>query len=60
MIVSESDGHDKISQWFKKRIDGMNTYTAFEIETALKAAGFANIKTEHHQTRPWIMVLAQK
>ena len=60
MIVSESDGHDKISQWFKKRIDGMNTYTALEIETALKAAGFASITTEHHQTRPWIMVLAQK
>lgn len=60
MIVSESDGHDKISQWFKKRIDGMNTYTALEIETALKSTGFASITTEHHQTRPWIMVLAQK
>ncbi len=60
MIVSESDGKDKISQWFKKRIDGMNTYTELEIESALKSAGFASIKTEHHKSRPWIMVLAQK
>ena len=60
MIVSESDGEDKITQWFKQKIDGMNTYTPQEIEAALKSAGFSEIKTEHHRSFAWIMVLAKK
>ena len=60
MVVTESDGQDKISQWFKARIDGMNTYTADEIESALKAAGFSSITINHHEKFPWLMLLATK
>ena len=60
MIVSESDGEDKITAWFKKRIDGMNTYTPKELETKLKSAGFSEIKVEHHKKFAWTMVLAKK
>ncbi|MBR1418813.1 MAG: class I SAM-dependent methyltransferase [Synergistaceae bacterium] len=60
MIVTESDGRDKISKWFQKRIDGMNTYTSSEIEAALNSAGFAYIKSTHHKSRPWLMILARR
>ena len=60
MVVTESDGRDKISQWFKARIDGMNTYTADEIESALKAAGFSSVTINHHAKFPWLMLLATK
>lgn len=60
MIVSESDGEDKITQWFKKRIDGMKTYTPQELERILKSAGFSEVKSEHHKSFAWTMVLAKK
>ncbi|MBR2208021.1 MAG: class I SAM-dependent methyltransferase [Synergistaceae bacterium] len=60
MIVTESDGLDEITQWFKKRIDGMNTYTSQEISDALKAAGFSDVQVNHNKSHPWLMVLARK
>ena len=60
MIVSESDGEDKITRWFKERIDGMNTYTPTELEKTLKSAGFSEIRNEHHKIFAWTMVLARK
>ncbi|MBQ7154380.1 MAG: class I SAM-dependent methyltransferase [Synergistaceae bacterium] len=60
VIVSESDGQDKTSLWFKQYIDGMNMYTPPEIEYALKSAGFTNIKTEHHPKHSWIVIIAEK
>ena len=60
MIVNESDGLDAASQKFEKIIDGMKTYTVEQIEAALKKAGFSEIKTEHHKSKPWITVLASK
>jgi len=60
MIVNESDGLDVASQKFEKIIDGMKTYTVEQIEAALKKAGFSEIKTEHHESKPWITVLARK
>ncbi|MBQ7543325.1 MAG: class I SAM-dependent methyltransferase [Synergistaceae bacterium] len=60
VIVSESDGKDKPSMWFKQYIDGMNTYTPPEIETALRSAGFRDIKTEHHPKHSWIVIIAEK
>ena len=41
-------------------IDGMKNYTAAEIEAALKAAGFSEVTSDHHPSRPWITVLARK
>ncbi len=60
VIVSESDGRDKPSMWFKSIIDTMNTYTPEEIEDALKSAGFREIKTEHHPSHSWIVIAARK
>lgn len=60
LIVSESDGCDAPSLWFKRHIDGMNTYTPAEIEDALSSAGFRKIVTEHHPKHSWIVILAEK
>ena len=60
MIVSESNGKDKATQWFKERIDGMNTYTPIELEKTLKSAGFSEVRSEYHKSFAWTMVLAKK
>ena len=60
MIVNESDGNDKASLNFEKIIDGMKCHTPEEIEECLKKAGFSSVKTFHHETKPWITVIATK
>ena len=60
MIVNESDGTDKASLQFEKIIDGMKCYTPQQIESALMAAGFSAVKTNHHADKPWITVIAKK
>lgn len=60
LICNESDGADETSKRFEEIIDGMRCYTAEEIEAALKAAGFREVKSDHHPSRPWITVLARK
>ena len=60
MICNESDGTDATAQEFEKIIDGMRNYMAEEIEAALRAAGFSEVRSFHHQSRPWITVLARK
>ena len=60
LIVNESDGTDKASLDFEKIIDGMKTYTAEQLQDALKGAGFSTIQTFHHDSKPWLAVLAEK
>ncbi len=60
MICNESDGKDPTSLKYEKIIDGMKNHTAEEIEAALKAAGFSEVKSDHHPSKPWITVLARK
>ncbi|RKM59316.1 class I SAM-dependent methyltransferase [Butyrivibrio sp. CB08] len=60
MIVNESDGCDKASLNFEKIIDGMRCHTATEIVTSLKNAGFSKVITDHHESKPWITVIAEK
>lgn len=60
MIVNESDGLDEGSKKFEKMIEGMKLYTVEDIEKALNSAGFSAVKTDHHEGKPWITVLAQK
>ncbi|MCR5419883.1 MAG: class I SAM-dependent methyltransferase [Lachnospiraceae bacterium] len=60
MIVNESDGKDETSLKYEKIITGMKCYTAEEIETSLKSAGFSEVKSYHHDQRPWITVIARK
>ena len=60
MIVNESDGTDKTSLRFEKIIDGMKCYSAKDIGAALKKAGFSSVKTVHHKTKPWLIVIGVK
>jgi len=60
MICNESDGTDETSLKFEKIIDGMKCYTAEQLKFALKAAGFSEVRTDHHSSNPWITVLAKK
>ena len=60
MICNESDGTDATGLKFEKIIDGMKCHTAEEIEAALKAAGFSDVTSDHHPSKPWITVLARK
>lgn len=60
MICNESDGTDPTSLKFEKIIDGMKNHTVEEIEAALRAAGFSEVTSDHHPSKPWITVLARK
>ena len=60
LICNESDGTDPTGTKFETIIDGMKNYTSREIEAALKAAGFSQVMSDHHPTKPWIAVLAKK
>ena len=60
MICNESDGTDKTSKKFESIIDGMRCYTPAEITKALKAAGFSEVRSVHHTSKPWITVIARK
>ncbi|MBQ5966973.1 MAG: class I SAM-dependent methyltransferase [Clostridiales bacterium] len=60
LIVNESDGTDETSLKFQKIIDGMHCYTAYEIDAALKNAGFLDVNVTHHENKPWISVVAKK
>ena len=60
MICNESDGTDATGLKYEKIIDGMKTHTVEEIEAALRAAGFSEVKSDHHPDKPWITVLARK
>ena len=60
MICNESDGTDATGLKFEKIIDGMKNHTLAEIDAALRAAGFTDVNSDHHPSRPWITVLARK
>ncbi|MCR5754377.1 MAG: class I SAM-dependent methyltransferase [Acetatifactor sp.] len=60
MIVNESDGMDEVSLKYEKIIDGMKCHTIGEIESALKKSGFSKVHTDHHESKPWITVIAEK
>lgn len=60
MIVNESDGLDAGGKRFEQMIDGMKIYTVEEMEAGLRKAGFSSVKTDHHNNKPWITVLAKK
>ena len=60
LIVNESDGTDKTAKQFESIIEGMHAYTTGEIESALRTAGFSEIRIVHHGKKPWIAVCAGK
>lgn len=60
MIVNESDGTDEASLKYESMIEGMKCHTIDEISDALRKAGFTDIKADHHGSKAWIVVIAQK
>ncbi len=60
MICNESDGTDETSKKYEKIIEGMRCYTIEELTTALFAAGFSDVKSDHYDSKPWITVIAKK
>ena len=60
LICNESDGKDATGLKFETIIDGMHCYTGEAIEAALRDAGFSAVTVDHHPSKPWITVLAQK
>ena len=60
LIFNEADGIDAESRKFESIVEGMTLYTAEQIQAALEQAGFQNVRTVHHETKPWIAVLAKK
>ena len=60
MICNESDGMDDTGKRFEGIVEGMKCYTAEQLETALKAAGFTSVTSNHHPSKPWITVIARK
>lgn len=60
LICNESDGTDETSKKYEKLIDGMRCYTAQELEKTLLTAGFSKVEAYHHETKPWLTVIAKK
>ena len=60
LICNESDGCDEGGKKFEKIIDGMKCYTAGELASALKAAGFSEVGSDRHPEKPWLAVTARK
>jgi len=60
LIVNESDGTDETGLKYEKIIEGMKCYTLEQIAAALKNAGFSKVKTDHHNSKNWVTVLAKK
>ena len=60
MICNESDGTDETSLKFEKIIDGMKCYTADELASALRAAGFSEVSFARHPDKPWLTVIGRK
>lgn len=60
LICNESDGTDAAGRKFEKIIDGMKVYTGEQIESALKTAGFSDVRMDCHSSKPWIIALAKK
>ena len=60
LICNESDGVDATGKKFEEIIDGMHCYTVEEITAALHSAGFAQVQSDRHPSKPWITVTARK
>ena len=60
IVVNEMDGLDPAGKKFEAIIEGMKDYTAGEIEEAMRASGFSEVRTVHHETKSWMMITAIK
>ncbi len=59
-ICNESDGEDKASKDWEKKIEGMKVYTKEEIVTALERAGFHAVTVHHDKDRHRMCFVGRK
>ena len=60
VIVNEADGLNEEASKMEGIIEGYKVYTAEELDNLLRVAGFREVKTLHHNTKPWIAIIASK
>lgn len=60
LICNECDGTDSRGEKWTNKIDGLRIYGEEEIYTALKTAGFHNIKSIREKKKRWLYLSAQK
>ena len=60
IICNETDGKDLSGRSYQMMIQNMKAYQIDEIEKQLKKAGFKNIQSYHHETKPWITLIGEK
>ncbi len=60
MICNEADGTSENDRKWEEKIECMKSYTKDELEAALKKAGFKDVITYHHDTKPWMTLIAKK
>ena len=67
MLGTMNSGHAKLADWGLSHLPELEVVRAADLgcgagrnEAALKAAGFREVKINHHPSTPWITVLARK
>ena len=60
LICTETDGRNRMDEKWKKLIDGMEVYTAEELEQLLTGSGFSDIKISVKSENRWMCILATK
>ena len=60
LIVNEDDGLSGNNEKWEKMIEGMYTYTPYELNTHLSAAGFRDITVHRNESKHWLCVTAVK
>ena len=57
-IANEDDGLTSNNEKWEKLIDGMHTYTPYELKNHLTAAGFKDIAIHQKDAKHWLVVTA--
>ena len=60
LIVNEDDGLSGNNEKWEKMIEGMHTYTPYELNAHLTAAGFRDITIHRNESKHWLCVTAVK
>ena len=61
MLGGMNSGHAKLADWGFKHLPEMTPERAVDLGCGGgRAAGFSFVTSDHHPSKPWIMVLARK
>ena len=57
MLSGMNNGHARMADW---GLSHLPVLTPEQIEAALRKTGFSEVSCDHHPSKPWITVIAQK